>query len=107
MNIEFVEEIGTEEDYGEVMEFVYRRFGKDCNWDTGNCYYLALILKDRFPEGRICYDVIYGHFVFEYEGKYYDWNGIYDEFDKIMVAWDEFDEYDELQKDRIIRDCIK
>lgn len=90
----------------EIREFIDRRFSKDCNWDTGNCYYFCLILKDRFPEGRICYDVTWGHFMFEYKGKYYDWGGVHDDFDKVLVPWDEFDEYDGLQKDRIIRDCI-
>ena len=91
----------------EVLEFIQRRFESDCNWMTGNCYYFAVILKDRFPEGRIYYDVIYGHFIFQYQDKYYDWTGIYKTTDGILAAWDEFDEYDSIQKKVIVRDCIK
>lgn len=89
----------------EVLEFITRRFKKDCNWMDGNCYYFAIILKDRFPEGKILYDVIYGHFVFLYEGEYYDWKGITKPLGYV-VSWDNFDEYDSLLKQRIIRDCI-
>ena len=89
----------------KVIEFIHRRFKFDCNWTSGNCYYFAIILKDRFPEGIIFYDVIYGHFVFLYEGKYYDWTGCINP-DGILVEWDKFEEYDYLQKERIITDCI-
>ena len=94
----------------KVLEFIQKRFRKDCDWINGNCYYFAVILKDRFPEGTIYYDVIHGHFVFEYEINnekcLYDWVGIYDCTDGYLVEWDKFDESDVLQKDRIIRDCI-
>lgn len=88
-----------------VLEFIHRRFKDDCNWTEGNCYYFALILKDRFPKGRIYYDVIDGHFIFYYNGIYYDWNGIVKSYG-FVVDWDKFDEYDSLLKNRIIRDCI-
>lgn len=89
----------------EVLKFIQKRFKKDCNWTTGNCYYFSTILKNRFPDGRIFYDVIYGHFVFQYGNQYYDWNGIV-LFVGYLVEWDKFDEYDFLLKQRIIRDCI-
>lgn len=93
----------------EVLDFINRRFKKNCNWLTGNCYYFALILKDRFPEGTIYYDVISGHFMFEYMGGFYDWTGLIDMeyFDGILIVWDTFENYDHLEKERIIRDCIK
>lgn len=90
----------------EVLEFIKRRFPHECNWSSGNCYYFAIILKDRFPEGTIYYDVINGHFVFEYLNKYYDWAGEINP-DGHLVDWENFDKYDKLQKSRIIRDCIK
>lgn len=91
-----------------VLEFIKRRFKDDCNWVTGNCYYFAIILKDRFPNGKIYYDVRCGHFVFKYQNQYYDWTGIanLDGYFNYLVEWDEFDKYDSLQKERIVRDCI-
>lgn len=89
----------------EIQEFIQRRFKSDCNWLSGNCYYFSLILKDRFPDGIIYYDVIDGHFVFRYQEKYYDWSGkIHPE--GYLVEWDKFDKYDSSQKQVIIRDCI-
>lgn len=90
----------------KIEEFISRRFKNNCNWLDGNCYYFAIILKDRFPEGKIYYEVIDCHFVFEYQNEFYDWTGkINCNLDK-LVEWDKFDEYDKLQKEIIIRDCI-
>lgn len=90
----------------EVLEFIQRRFTKDCDWISGNCYYFSLILKDRFPGGTIYYDVIDGHFVFLYKGKYYDWTGIVHLKD-CLVEWNKFAEYDNMQKERIVEDCLR
>lgn len=91
----------------KVLNFIERRFQKDCNWTTGNCYYFALILKDRFPKGEIFYDVIDGHFLFDYKNVKYDWKGILSNSGKhYYVKWSEFDEYDAIQKEKIIKDCI-
>lgn len=89
----------------EVLEFIQRRFKDDCKWLDGNCYYFAVILKDRFPKGKIYYDVIYGHFIFEYQNKYYDWSGIVKQFG-YLVEWGKFDEYDSTQKERVVKGCI-
>ncbi|MCM1500759.1 MAG: hypothetical protein NC124_20060 [Clostridium sp.] len=89
----------------EVLDFIHRRFQIDCNWLNGNCYYFSLILKDRFPKGSIFYNVASGHFVFFYGGNYYDWTGSVST-DEYMVTWDDFDEYDPMQKERIVRDCL-
>lgn len=88
-----------------VLEFIHRRFPVDCNWISGNCYYFALILKDRFPGGTVYYDVIDGHFVYLYNGRYYDWTGII-EPKGYLVEWDKFAEYDIIQKKRIVEDCL-
>ncbi len=90
----------------EVINFINKRFNKDCNWVDGNCYYFTVILKDRFPEGKIYYHVIDGHFVFKYNDLYYDWIGIVETDECFLVEWDNFEEYDSLLKQRIIRDCI-
>lgn len=89
----------------EVLEFISKRFKNVSDWINGNCYYFAVILKDRFPDGQIYYDVISGHFVFEYNDKFYDHTGIVNSYGR-LVKWNEFDMYDSLQKERIIRDCI-
>ena len=93
-----------------VLDFIKRRFPTDSNWLNGNCYYFALILKDRFPDGVILYDVIDGHFVTMIGGVMYDWSGIVlpeeDETKHFYVEWDKFEDYDELQKQSIISGCI-
>ena len=89
----------------KVLEFIKRRFPYDYNWINGNCYYFAIILKSRFPEGSIYYDVIDGHFIFKLDDNYYDWTGKI-EPGKCLVEWEYFDYYDSLQKKIIIRDCI-
>lgn len=91
----------------EVLDFIHKRFSKDNNWLTGNCYYFAVILKTRFPEGIILYDVIDGHFVLQYNGIKYDWSGVYEENNEhCWIEWDLFDSYDSIQKEVIVRDCI-
>lgn len=89
----------------KVLEFIQRRFKNDCNWLDGNCYYFSIILKNRFPDGNIYYDVINGHFIFLYQGIYYDWTGVI-ELDGCLVEWDKFQEYDSIQKKRIIEACV-
>lgn len=89
----------------EIQKFIQRRFQPDCDWLTGNCYYFSLILKDRFPDGIIYYDVIDGHFIFRYQECYYDWSGEIHP-DGYLVEWDKFEQYDSSQKQVIIRDCI-
>ena len=89
-----------------VIEFIKRRFKSDCNWISGNCCYFAMILKTRFPDGVIFYDVINGHFVFNYADCYYDYTGIITPDENNIIEWDIFGQYDSLQRERIIRDCI-
>lgn len=89
----------------EILDFIKRRFSTDCNWLDGNCFYFSKLLLLRFPEGSVFYDVIQGHFLFKLDNKYYDWTG--EVLPKgYLVEWDKFDEYDELQKQVIIRDCV-
>lgn len=95
----------------QVCEFIKRRFfGFDQKyWNTGNCYYFAVILKDRFGFD-IYYDQIEGHFVagyvnndnmflFDYNGRYYPKDG------SILTV-------SQIQKDnnwwsRLVRDCLE
>ena len=87
-----------------VLEFIRRRFPQDSNWLTGNCYHFALILSSVF-NGDIFYDVVAGHFVTRINNVFYDWSGKINPTN-YLVNWNHFDEYDNLQKERIIKDCI-
>ena len=116
-----------------VLEFIRRRFPKsqnsDSNWLNGNCYYFALILKDRFStkDPIIYYDVIHGHFLTQINNKLYDargiayklsnkeldnishtklWAPIELDFDIVLVNWLYFDKYDSKQYSRICEDCL-
>ena len=91
----------------EILDFIHKRFPGNSGWLNGNCYYFSLILKNRFPEGTIHYDVIDGHFVFKYKDLYYDYSGVTMRENGYMIEWDKFDEYDSIQKKRIVRDCIQ
>ena len=93
----------------EVFEFINRRFPSNSNhnWITENCYYFALILKDRF-EGEIYYDVITEHFVTKIEDSFYDYNGLYKEEEcPHIIKWSEFESYNNKQLKRVIKDCVK
>ena len=105
----------------EVIEFIERRFPtskEDPQWVSGNCFYFASMLKARFPQGYIVYDVIDGHFLFLYQSLLVD--AVHYFFlpspfiptdtnfmvSSSIVVWDFFQLYDSLQYQRIIRDCI-
>lgn len=93
----------------KVLEFIHRRFPVDCRWTSGNCYYFAMILKSRFPQGAIYYDTVQGHFIVYIGGLYYDYRGVYrvSEADSAhLIDWGSFSEYDKHQYQRIVKDCI-
>ena len=72
----------------------------------GNCYYFAIILKERFKYGDIYYLPITNHFVWKYNGKYYDICGEYGTNEK-AYKWEAFKKQDELLAKRIERDCLR
>lgn len=88
----------------KILEFIHRRFPIDCNWKSGNCYFFAVIMKEKYKCSIIHYDVVDGHFCVKIGDKYYDWEGVYSP--TVPIEWERFDEYDLLLKQRIIRDCI-
>lgn len=90
----------------EILDFINRRFKENRHWLDGNCYYFALILKDRFPNGSIWYDVTYGHFMYRANGRFYDWSGEIEPKGKI-VPWKIFHLYDKVQYEVIMRDCVR
>lgn len=79
--------------YKGELEFVFT---------SGNCYYFAVILKERFG-GEIYYLPIDNHFVCKIDKEYYDITGKAG-FNEKPYKWDNYP--DELEKKRIIRDCI-
>lgn len=88
----------------ETLDFIQRRFSKDCHWLDGNCYYFAVILCTRFPHLSLYYAPIAGHFVAGHDGEFYDWRGRYE--DEIPILFDEIKESDHAWYARIVRDCI-
>ena len=89
-----------------ILDFIRRRFSIDCNWLSGNCYYFAIILKTRFPDGIIYYDLVQGHFIFKYEEKFYDWSGKIQPIINDLVDWESYWKTDYKHFSRIVRDVI-
>lgn len=98
----------------EVPEFIARRFlGSEAaaKWQDGNCYFFAVILKDRFPGGQIVYEPLQGHFMYFYQGELFDSGGCRGSWDVAAdrdkyYIFDELRENDELLYNRLIRDCV-
>ena len=69
----------------------------------GYCYYFSIILRERFPGGKVVYSPVMGHFMYLLNGNLYDINGMVE----CNEDYYDFEEYpDPLQKQRIVRDCI-
>lgn len=97
----------------DVIDFIARRFDEiNCEWTTGNCYYFALILSDRFKSDNpiICYDAVEGHFICKIEDKYYDWTGVLkysdDYINKHIYNWNSLKDEDPIWYERIVRDVL-
>lgn len=90
----------------KVVSFIKKRFSIDCHWLDGNCYYFALILKDRF-NGKIYYDGVNGHFVTKINDKFYDWTGLIEPNIDDLFEWDTLETFDDLYYKRIKKDCLQ
>lgn len=90
----------------EISEFTERFLGDSTEaFTNGCCYWFAYILQKRFEayNATIMYSSVDNHFATKIGDKIYDITGDVTskyEWDK----WDNFD--DDLEKVRIIRDCI-
>ena len=97
------------ENKNPVLSFIDKRFSNynlsDC-FTAHNCYYFALILKERF-KGDICYLPITGHFVCQICGEYYDYNGMIDITKEQPISLEEIKKIDKLWYERLIRDCVE
>ncbi len=89
----------------EIEEFINRRFQNKDNWLSGNCYYFALILKERF-NGEIYYDPIDGHFMCLIDGFFYDWTGKLNIEKERLIEWSTYSAADCLHYLHIKEDCI-
>lgn len=88
-----------------ILEFITRRFEKDCNWTNGNCLWFALILQMRFPFLKICYLPITGHFVVQDNNNLlYDWKGLVNT-DEIPIELNQLKQTDSLWYSHLMRDC--
>lgn len=90
----------------KIEQFIQKRFTKDCNWLNGNCYYFSIILQDRFPNGKIIYEPIDGHFLYKVKNKCYDFLGMH-ELPSDYYIWDELEAQEPNLYKRIKKDCIK
>lgn len=93
----------------EVLNFIKRRFFKDCNWTNGNCWWFSSILCERFAAAGAerWYCPVEGHFVTRIDGVFYDWNGIFIPCEKEQPQkWDELLWNDPTYAIRLIRDCM-
>ena len=88
----------------EIEQFI-TLFGKDERYFNGLCYWFAYILKGRFPDGEIYYDQIMNHFYFVYENDAFDVRGKV-ELPPKAIPWHEYRDFDELDYQRVVRDCI-
>lgn len=93
--------------HNQIQDFIKRRFAKDCDWQNGNCYYFAQILKIRFPELCIYYLPVRGHFVAKYEDTFYDSGGVVSLLEnENPIEWKVLGQEDPLLAIRVMRDCI-
>lgn len=72
----------------------------------GNCYYFAVILKERFQTGEIYYLPIENHFVWKYDGILFDIKGEHSTNER-AYSWEEYKKIEPLGAKRIERDCIE
>lgn len=59
----------------QTIELIRESFDDSVKvYTQGSCVKFAMILKHMYPQGRILYNL--DHAVFEYEGNYFDINGV-------------------------------
>lgn len=82
--------------YKQELEYIF---------SYGNCYYFAVILKERF-NGEIYYLPITNHFICKIDKNYYDITGKA-KFNEPVIKWSTYIEEEPKDAKRIIRDCIE
>lgn len=92
-----------------ILNFIRRRFSKDCDWLNGNCYWFAVILCARFKDKLIIYyEPVVGHFYAGYKdgSMFFDWEGAHTNLEFKPIALEEIEKEDKIWYSRLIRDCI-
>lgn len=108
----------------EVTNFIDRFFARTQFADPvasrhmflyGNCYWFAVILKERFKTylPRIWYDTLNNHFYTEICGILYDAKGAFipehnltiDEYSS-FYTWEDYKKFDQTHANRITKQCI-
>lgn len=90
-------------DFIEKFKFIHAKELEE-SFSCGNCYYFAVILKERFG-GEICYIPVNNHFVCQIEHNYYDIKGKVTTKEKVYT-WDKYKIYEPLDSHHVIRDCL-
>lgn len=91
----------------KIVEFINRRFSKDCEWTNGNCLWFAMLLCKRFPNLKVFYEPVRGHFVAGNGKVFYDWNGYVDFKDTSkLLLLDTIKDEDTLWYTHLMRDCF-
>lgn len=70
--LQFIHNFRNHLEYEDCEESIRRQFM------TGYCYAFALILKDAYQGGTVCWAAPYGHVIYLYDGCPYDIEGVYD-----------------------------
>lgn len=89
----------------DIIAFIKSRFSKNCHWLDGNCYYFAVILKDRF-NGKIYYDTENAHFITKINDKFYDWTGRVNPKLENLLDWDILEKQNPSYYKKIQFECV-
>lgn len=98
-------------DKSEVLDFIKRRFSiyETDGWRTGNCYWFAEILCDRFPGLEIYYLPAQGHFMAgdPIANQYWDIDGLhtYESLPERPISLYDIQTKDLTWYMRLLRDC--
>jgi len=95
----------------EVEEFISYFDGTQDNFLHGNCFWFAVILKERFNPWYVCnimYNPVDNHFAAYIHGMLFDAGGLRPEqcpFDGWRL-WEKFEKEEYIEARRIYRDCV-
>jgi hypothetical protein len=95
------------------IEVFIKNFKRDFNeeelirvFTEGNCYHFAVILNNVYPEGRIIYSQILGHFLLEIAGEHYDITGKVTKPIPDITYFDTLYYTDSSLYRELLRDCV-